>query len=377
MALTRVFLFGTLRHAPLLRLVAGRDLPAAPASLPGARCEKAAHGDWPVLVTSPSDAAVGMVVDLDDEALARLDFYERIFGYHRCPAAVETAEGRTAADIWCPGHADSGSGTVWDLDLWVQYWAPVTLEAAGDIMRRMGRQRPEDIARIAAIIRSRAQAVLATRAWQRENRVGAGLSADDTEIVARGHPYDGFFGVEEIFARFRRFDGSTHDEVKRAVYRVTDAATLLPYDPVRDRVLLIEQLRFGPLAQGDPSPWLLEPVAGLIDAGETPEETARRETAEEAGLALGEIHFVSRYYPSPGGVAQVLFSYLGIADLPDEAAGLGGHSAEDEDILGHLVSFDDAMALLECGDIVNAPAIITLQWLSVHRDRLREAAGAG
>jgi nudix-type nucleoside diphosphatase (YffH/AdpP family) len=117
----------------------------------------------------------------------------------------------------------------------------------------------------------------------------------------------------------RRFDGDAQRDVRRAVFRVTDAATVLPYDPVRDRILLLEQLRFGPLAQGDPAPWLLEPVAGLIDAGETPEETARREAAEEAGLVIGDLHFVARYYPSPGGVSQVLYSYIGLADLPDEA----------------------------------------------------------
>lgn len=374
---TTVFLFGTLRHAPLRDLVAGAALPVAEARLSGARCERARYGDWPVLVEAASAEAEGLVVHLDDAGLARLDFYESVFGYRRLPVEVRTGEGTVMADVWRPAHEDEGSGAEWDLARWIEDWAPVTLEAAGDIMRRMERQTPEEVGPIAHVIRSRAQAVVSTRAWHRENRVGAGLRIADTEIVARTHPYDGFFGVEEIFARFRRFDGSTHEEVKRAVYRVTDAATVLPYDPVRDRVLMIEQLRFGPLAQDDPQPWLLEPVAGLIDAGETPEEAARRETAEEAGIALKDLHFVARYYPSPGGVAQVILSYLGIADLPDTAAGLGGHSEEDEDILGHLMTFDEAMSLLECGDIVNAPAIITLNWLAANRERLRRAAGSG
>jgi nudix-type nucleoside diphosphatase (YffH/AdpP family) len=370
----RVFLFGTLRHAQLLGLVAGRDVPSMPGSLRGARCERALHGDWPVLIDDPGAVAEGIVADLDTTSLARLDYYEAVFGYTRVPATVETRDGTVEAAIWRPGHEDPGSGSAWDLDAWSEAWSAVTLEAAGDIMRRMGRQDPAEVGQIVHVIRARADAVLRTRAWQRENRLGSGLGAADAEIVARRHPYDGFFGVEEIFARFRRFDGSTHDEVKRAVYRVADAASVLPYDPVRDRVLMIEQLRFGPLAQGDPSPWLLEPVAGLIDAGEAPEETARRETAEEAGLAVGELHFVARYYPSPGGVAQALYSYVGIADLPDEAAGLGGHSEEDEDILGHLIPFDRAIDLLQCGDIVNAPAIVTLQWLAANRFRLRAAA---
>jgi ADP-ribose pyrophosphatase len=197
---------------------------------------------------------------------------------------------------------------------------PLTLEAAADIMRQLDTRGPP---------RSGASPISSGRGRMRccagGNGGGRGLSdrgfgEGDVEVAERRHPYDGFFSVEEIRARFRRFDGEDQREVLRAVFRVTDASTVLPYDPVRDRILLVEQVRFGPLAQGDPAPWLLEPVAGFIDAGESPEATARREAAEEAGLALGDLHFVARYYPSPGGVSQVLFSYVGHR----RSAGRGG-----------------------------------------------------
>jgi len=372
---TQVFLFGTLRYDPLLRLVAGRSLSCVSASLPGARCDRAAFGDWPVLVGHAQGQAEGLLLACDPETLARLDAYEAVFGYHRHDVAAVTENGTVAAQVWRPDHDDPGSGVPWSLAHWVETWGPVTVQAAGDILRQLAHRTPSDIGRVVHVIRSRADAELRSRAWRRPGLVGRGFAADDVEIVERRHPYDGFFSVEEVTARFRRFDGADRSEVLRAVFRVTDAATVLPYDPVRDRILLVEQVRFGPLAQGDPSPWLLEPVAGFIDAGESPETSARREAAEEAGLAIEELHFVSRYYPSPGGVSQVLFSYVGIADLPDEAAGLGGHAEEHEDILGHVIGFDRAMELMEAGDLVNAPAIISLQWLAMHRHRLRAAAG--
>jgi nudix-type nucleoside diphosphatase (YffH/AdpP family) len=359
----------------LLQLVAGRSLPRVSATLPGARCDRAAFGDWPVLVGDAQGQAEGLLVACDPETIARLDAYEAVFGYHRQDVAVVTETGTVAAQVWRPDHADPGSGAPWNLAHWVETWGPVTLQAAGDILRQLGHRTPAEIGRVVHVIRSRADAELRSRAWRRPGIVGRGFAADDVEIVERRHPYDGFFSVEEVTARFRRFDGADRSEVLRAVFRVTDAATVLPYDPVRDRILLVEQVRFGPLVQGDPSPWLLEPVAGFIDAGESPETSARREAAEEAGLAIGELHFVSRYYPSPGGVSQVLFSYVGIADLPDEAAGLGGHADEHEDILGHVIGFDRAMELMEAGDLVNAPAIISLQWLAMHRAQLRVAAG--
>lgn len=361
---------------PLLTRVAGRELSSLPASLACARCDRAAFGDWPVIVDDPDARAEGVLVVCDAEALTRLDAYEAVFGYSRRKVTVDTAEGPIAAEVWRPDHDDPGSGTAWDLAAWVEAWGPVTLEAASEILRQLATRDPAAIGHVAHIIRARADAVLRGRAWLRPGAVGRSFGAGDVAIVDRRHPYDGFFSVEEIRARFRRFDGAAQREVWRAVFRVTDAATLLPYDPVRDRILLVEQVRFGPLAQGDPAPWLLEPVAGFIDAGETPEASARREAAEEAGLVIGDLHFVARYYPSPGGVAQVLFSYVGIADLPDEAAGLGGHADEDEDILGHVLSFDAAMDLMARGDLVNAPAIISLQWLAMRRPRLRAEAGA-
>jgi ADP-ribose pyrophosphatase len=368
---TKVFLFGTLRDDRLLTMVAGRSCAPVEAWLPGARCDRAAFGDWPVLVDDPGGRAEGVLLDCDAQVLAQLDAYEAVFGYTRHAAKVQTAAGPVAADVWRPEAPDAGSGEAWDLDAWIARWGPVTRQAAGDIMRRLEHQSPTQVGRLAPIIRARADAVLRTKDWHRPGGVGSGFGPGDVEVLERRHPYDGFFTVEEVTARFRRFDGMARREVHRAVFCVTDAATVLPYDPVRDRVLLLEQLRFGPLAQGDPSPWLLEPVAGLIDAGETPQETARREAAEEAGLARGDLQFVARYYPSPGGISQVLYSYVGLADLPDEAARLGGHVDEGEDILGHVIGFDAAMALMEAGDLVNAPTIISLQWLSAHRDRLR------
>jgi ADP-ribose pyrophosphatase len=100
-----------LRHDPLLRLVAGRSLSPVPAVLPGARCDKAAFGDWPVLVADTEARADGLLVECDADVLARLDGYEAVFGYRRHAVTVETAEGPLTAQVWRPDHADEGSGT--------------------------------------------------------------------------------------------------------------------------------------------------------------------------------------------------------------------------------------------------------------------------
>jgi nudix-type nucleoside diphosphatase (YffH/AdpP family) len=193
----------------------------------------------------------------------------------------------------------------------------------------------------------------------------------DVQVAAQREPYARFFAVEEYDLSFRRFDGSPSPTVTRAVFISGDAVTVLPYDPVRDRVLVVEQFRSGPYARGDSQPWQIEAIAGRIDTGETPEDAARREAVEEAGLTLGALLSVAQYYPTPGICAEYLYSYVAVTDLPDGSAGVFGVEGEAEDIRGHLIGFDALMALISSGEVSNAPLILTAFWLHARRAELR------
>jgi ADP-ribose pyrophosphatase len=197
--------------------------------------------------------------------------------------------------------------------------------------------------------------------------------AGDVVVAVRQYPYANFFSVEEYDLSFRRFDGTMSPVVNRATFISGDAVTVLPYDPLRDRVLLIEQFRAGPFARGDSNPWQLEAIAGRIDPGETAEEAARREAVEEAGLQLGALLPVVGYYPTPGAKTEFLYSYVALCDLPDGCAGVFGVEGEAEDIRGHLLSFDRLMELVASGEASNAPLILTALWLQRERGRLRGA----
>ena len=253
------------------------------------------------------------------------------------------------------------------------------VQAAAEILRSHGREAPEAVVARLGPIRARAQAVLDARAHRRPVTVGQEATADDVRIVERRPVFEGFHRLEVFRIDHPRYDGTRSGSVERTISEVADAATVLPYDPARDRVLLIEQVRIGPLAKGDPLPWMLEPVAGLVDGGETPASTALRELEEEAGLTVGAeaLHLVARYYPSPGGLAQVLTSYVALCDLPDGAAGAGGLADEHEDIRGHLVTFDALTGMVSSGEAANAPLILSAQWLALHRGRLRAASVEG
>ena len=113
-------------------------------------------------------------------------------------------------------------------------------------------------------------------------------AAGDVQVQTRSEPYTGFFAIEEQDLRFRRFDGSLSAPVHRAAFVSGDAVTVLPYDPLRDRVLVVEQFRFSPFVRGDANPWQLEAIAGRIDAGETPEQALVRELGEELAIDVEE-----------------------------------------------------------------------------------------
>lgn len=193
---------------------------------------------------------------------------------------------------------------------------------------------------------------------------------DDVEVVEREACFRGFYQLDRLHLRHRLFAGDMGKLISRELFVRHDAVCVLPYDPQRDCVVLIEQFRVGALDKSL-NPWLIELVAGLIDKDEQPEEVARREAVEEAGLELAELWPLTQYYPSPGGSDERVHLYVGRCDSRG-AGGVHGLEEEGEDIRVLVWSFDEALAALDDGRIDNAASIIALQWLALNRDKLRE-----
>ena len=201
-----------------------------------------------------------------------------------------------------------------------------------------------------------------------------GYTVSDVEVLDQHLPYAKYFEMTDVTLRHKRFDGANSAVMVRSVLRAADAVTVLPYDPVLDQVVLIEQFRPGAFVRGDPKPWVLEPVAGRCDGDESVEEVAEREMVEEAGLTLLALEFVGNYYPSPGCVSEYLYNFVGLVDLSSAQIGMHGLETENEDIRTHFVSFVDAVGLLNSGEADNGPLIVSLYWLMANRTRLRSAS---
>ena len=190
------------------------------------------------------------------------------------------------------------------------------------------------------------------------------------EVAERRRVHDGFFRLDVLKLRHELFGGGMSELLTRELWVQRDAVTVLPYDPVRDAVALVEQFRTGAI-EAPEGPWLLEGVAGLLNEGEAPEQTAARETREECGLELGRLDFVGVYLASPGTTSERVHAYVGEVEIPDGTGGVHGEEAEHEDILVRVVPADEAVAMFREGRIVAANTVIPLQHLMLHRDRLR------
>lgn len=193
---------------------------------------------------------------------------------------------------------------------------------------------------------------------------------NDVEIIAVESRYKGFFAINAYRFRHRLFNGQMSDEVVREVFERGHAAVLLPYDPIRDQVVLIQQIRL-PAMESSETPWLLEMVAGIIEEGESVEDVARREASEEAGIVVGRCKPALSYLASPGGTSERLSIMVGEVDA-STAKGIHGLETENEDIQVHVVSREQAYRWVEEGAIDNAASVIALQWLALHHESLKK-----
>lgn len=373
---TNLFLYGMLCHPALLELVSGKgwdELAPVAAQCDGYRVVWAKDHGFPLIVEDAQSVAQGIMLhDVSDEVLQRLNHYELGFGYELIDAQVTSPNGPMRAQLYLAPMGMWEEGAAWSLTDWVRDFWPVTRHSAAEVMGYFGVLSGQEIAARFGMILTRAAARHSAEHEESPTAVRSTMGREDVGLVDSNPSHRGFFLLKTHDLRHRRFDGAMSETLKREVFVAGDAATVLPYDPVRDRVMLVEQFRMGPYERGDQHPWVLEPIAGRIDGYETAQATAIREAEEEAALHLHRLIPIAQYYTTPGYSTELIHSFIGIANLPDVAKGRGGLEGEGEDIRSHVVSFADAMALIDSGEANNGPLILSLLWLAQKRETLRQ-----
>lgn len=193
---------------------------------------------------------------------------------------------------------------------------------------------------------------------------------EDYEILQTDVLYQGMFRLVKLHLRHRLFNGGWSKVFTREVLMRLPAAAVLPYDPVMEHIILIEQFRPGAIDRYV-NPWQIEIPAGIIEQNEKPEDIAIREAEEEAGVKLSKLELICDYSVSPGGSNEYLHIYCGQVDAAN-AGGIHGLAHEHEDIRVLNISLEEALNKLHAREIKNAPAIIALQWLELNKKSLRQ-----
>jgi nudix-type nucleoside diphosphatase (YffH/AdpP family) len=329
----------------------------------------------PMILPQPGAVATGLLWrGLTPDQQARLDAYEIPFGYQRITVSITLADGAPhAAQMYLPPPGIAQAPGDWALDTWEESQLAPTLLSVEEIFENGTVPEQADLVRRWAMVEHRAWARHRAAARPAVASIRHAPQAGDLQIGPKDSGQGSFFRLQGFDVTQRRFDGNPMT-MRREVFWGAEAALLLPYDRVRDRVLLVEQARMGPALLGDANPWTLEPVAGMVDARETPLAAALRETREEAGLTIDTVEHIASYYASPGSSTDYFHSFLGLCDLQDAQSYTGGLAGESEDLRLHTLPFDHAMALITSSEITVGPLMLMLYWLSQHRDRLRATA---
>lgn len=178
------------------------------------------------------------------------------------------------------------------------------------------------------------------------------------------------FALQRIRFTYRRFDGATSGILTWELWRRGQGVLVLPYDPATDRVALIEQFRLPALAAGM-APVMTECPAGLLEKGEDPEASGRRELTEETGLHARAMAPIGRFMLMQGGCDEVVHFFCGQVDLHDPDSTNHGLANEGEDTRVTILPAEDAFRLVAENRIENAPAALSLMWLQLNRARLR------
>jgi ADP-ribose diphosphatase len=132
----------------------------------------------------------------------------------------------------------------------------------------------------------------------------------------------------------------------REVIRHSGAAAIIAVDSQK-RILLVRQYRVAS------DQVMSEIPAGLLDEEENPEQCAIRELQEETGYRPGRLESLGGFYTAPGYTSEYIHIFLATelveSHLPQDL---------DEFIEVQAVTVDQALAMIERGDIMDGKTIV-------------------
>ena len=181
-------------------------------------------------------------------------------------------------------------------------------------------------------------------------------------IERKRYILDDFFKIEEAYLHFEQFNGEMSPLVRRLNLERGNSVAVLVFNRSTEKLILISQFRY-PTYKNNHG-WTIEAIAGMVDPGETPEESAKRELQEEIGANIERFEHIATFYPSPGGSSEQIYLYYSeISGEQTKYKKTGGLLASGEDIQAIELSLSEALTKIKTGEIVDAKTIIGIYWL--------------
>ncbi len=181
-----------------------------------------------------------------------------------------------------------------------------------------------------------------------------------TEILSNN-----WYLLKKLTYEYVKQDRSKHVQT-REVYDRGNGAVILLYNKEQQSVILTEQFRLPSFVNGNESGMLIEACAGLLDK-DNPEDCIRRETEEETGYKIAEVRKIFEAYMSPGSVTEILYFFIAAYQSSMKVTDGGGAEHEEENIDVLELNIDDALAMIDSGEIKDGKTIMLLQYVRLHR----------
>jgi len=181
----------------------------------------------------------------------------------------------------------------------------------------------------------------------------------DTKVLS-----DNWYVLRKITYEYSKKDGTKLTQSREA-YDRGNGATILLYNKEQKTIILTRQFRLPTFVNGNQTGMLIEACAGLLDK-DNAEDCIRRETEEETGYKLTEVRKIFEAYMSPGSVTEILYFFIAEYAKEMKVTDGGGIEHEEENIEVLELKIEEAMNMIETGEIKDGKTIMLLQYIKLH-----------
>ncbi len=176
---------------------------------------------------------------------------------------------------------------------------------------------------------------------------------------------DNWYTLKKVVFDYTKKDG-TVERQEREAYDRGNGATILLYNKTTKSIILTRQFRVPTYINGNPTGMLIEACAGLLD-NDSPEVCIKKETEEETGYIISEVKKVFEAYMSPGSVTEIIHFFIAEYSSDTEKGKGGGLETEQEEIEVLEYNFENALEMVQNGEIKDGKTILLIQYLRIHQ----------